>query len=117
MTTNQATRGAQITFEVVTTKLTLDGSTASLAGFRSGTVAVDPAEIAAGEKATVDVTISGLAATDLVVLEPPAALEDGILVVGCRAKAGGVDLDLYNATGGAVDAAEATWTYKALLLR
>lgn len=99
---NQLTRGSLVIGESV------------FGGLVTGTVTIDPASVAAGETGTVDVTIAGVDASDVVVLEPPATLEDGLVVKGVRAKAGGADLDLYNPTGGAVDAASADWTYKVI---
>lgn len=102
MVSNQLTRGRIVVGESV------------FGGLVSGTVAIDPPSVASGATETVDVTIAGVEATDVVVLEAPALLEDGLVVKGVRAKAGGVDLDLYNPTGGAVDGAELDWTYKVL---
>jgi hypothetical protein len=85
-------------------------------GVASGTVAVDPANATAGTKVTTSVTIAGVTASDIVYLEPPSALEAGLVYLGCRAKTDGVDLDLYNPTAGAVNGASRTWTYKIIRL-
>ena len=68
--------------------------------FTSGTVAVDPA------------SISGVEDGELVIMYPPAALEDDLLYVGCRIKADDtVTIFLYNPTGSAIDGSSRTWSY------
>lgn len=79
---------------------------------RRGTVAIDPPSIGAGAVGTVSVTIAGVKATDIVSLEAPATLEAGLIPKTWRAKTNGVDLDILNYTGGAIDGASRTWTYK-----
>jgi hypothetical protein len=77
-----------------------------------GTVAVDPASIAAGAAGSTVITIAGVKSTDIVVLEPPAALEAGLYPKGVIPGNGSVTLILGNPTAGAVDGASRTWTYK-----
>ena len=77
----------------------------------SGIVSIDPPSIGAAAVATVSVTIAGVKASDIVLLEPPAALEATLSPKGWRAKDGGVDLDIYNAAG-TVDGTARNWTYK-----
>jgi len=77
-----------------------------------GTVAIDPASIAAGASGTTTVTLAGLKSTDILVLEPPAALEAGLYPKGVIAGNGSFQLILGNPTAGAVDGTSRTWTYK-----
>lgn len=77
----------------------------------TGTATVDPASIAANSGGTVDVTITGVATDDTIIFNPPA-LTAGLLYVGCRAQsANTARIFLYNATGGAIDEASASWRY------
>ena len=79
---------------------------------KRGTIAVDPASLTTGTKTTVSLTIAGVNVNDIVILEPPVALEAGLVFQGCRAKSGGVDLDISNPTAGTIDGASRTWGYK-----
>lgn len=88
-------------------------SGATITDFLSGTVSVNPPSIAGGAEADVSVTITGAAAGDVVVLQPPAALTAGLYIVGVAVTATNtVTLRLYNVTGGAIDEAAATWNYR-----
>lgn len=80
---------------------------------KSGTVAVDPASIAAGASAETAVTITGVAAGDIVILEPPASLESGLVAdgVGRVSAADTVQVRLTNASAAAIDGASLTWRY------
>jgi hypothetical protein len=79
---------------------------------KSGTVAVDPPSINASTRGTATATITGVAAGDLLILEPPSALESGLLYVGHYVSAANtVTIMLYNPTGAAVDGANRTWRY------
>lgn len=79
-----------------------------------GTAAVDPASIGAGAAGTASISITGLQATDIVVLEPPSALEAGLVYRGCVVAAGAVTILLTNPTAGSVDGTSRTWTYKVI---
>ena len=79
----------------------------------AGSVSVNPPSIATVSKAAVDVTITGLAVGDLLVMHPPTALDDDLIYCGCRVKAADTaTIFLYNPTGGAIDDAAQTWTYE-----
>lgn len=79
---------------------------------RSGTVAIDPPSIASATRGTATAAIAGVAPGDLVLLEPPATLEAGLLYVGHTVTAAGtVTVMLYNPTAAAVDGASRTWRY------
>jgi hypothetical protein len=77
-----------------------------------GTVSVNPPSIAATTRAAVDVTVAGVVATDIVIAEPPAALNDDLIYCGVVAGAGKFTVSLYNTTAGPVDDSARTWTYK-----
>jgi len=77
----------------------------------TGTVTVDPANASSGhEKVDTDVTITGAAVGDIVVLEPPDALEDDLVPAGAVVvSANTVTVKLY--AGAAVNGASRTWRY------
>lgn len=78
----------------------------------TGTAAVDPPSIAAGAKTSVTFSVTGASVGDLVEVQPPAALETGLVVVAARVSAANtVQVDLYNPTAGAIDGTSRTWTY------
>lgn len=79
---------------------------------KRGTVAIDPPSLTTGTKATVSITVAGVKSTDIVILEPPSTFEAGLVYQGCRAKAGGADVDISNPTAGTIDGASRNWTYK-----
>lgn len=91
----------------------LGASGSNVKKVKTGTVTVDPAEIAAVETGETDVTIAGVAAGDLVVMIPPATLDAGIVVSSPSrvSAADTVKLRLGNITAGAINVASATWTY------
>lgn len=78
----------------------------------AGTVAIDPASINATTTGAPTFTLTGAKAGDVVLMVPPAALEDDLVPKGARVTADNtVTLYLYNGSGGAVDGASLTWTY------
>lgn len=80
-----------------------------------GTFSVNPASIAAGANGTTDVTIAGLATTDVVVVNPPSTLTDGLVFCGANVTAANtLTVSLLNTTDEAVDGAALTWSYIAL---
>lgn len=81
---------------------------------KRGTVTLDPASIAAGASGTVTVTIAGLKSTDILIMEPPAALEAGLYPKGVIVGNGSATLILGNPTAGAVDGASRVWGYKVI---
>lgn len=77
-----------------------------------GTVSVNPAEIAAAASAETDVTISGAAAGDIVIVNIPASLEAGLVLSGARVKeANTVSIRLSNISAEAVNGAARDWSY------
>jgi hypothetical protein len=80
-------------------------------GYRM-TASVDPPSIGVQTCAEVAVTLPGVLATDEVVAVPPASLEAGLCLSGCRVSAADtVQLRLCNVTAGAIDGAARSWTF------
>ena len=92
--------------------ISVGGTAVSNITIVTGTVSVNPPSINATTRAAVDVTVAGVVATDIVIAEPPAALNDDLIYCGVVAGAGKFTVSLYNTTGGAVDDTARTWTYK-----
>jgi hypothetical protein len=77
-----------------------------------GTVNANPGSINAQTRGSVDVTITGVAAGDIVVMNPPDGLNVGLVYGGCRVTAGDtVRIYLANITGSAIDDGSLTWDY------
>lgn len=84
----------------------------SIAGIRRGTVSINPASIATLTKGATIFTLTGARAGDMVLMIPPATLEDDLIPSGAIVTADDtVTVYLYNPTLGAVDGAALTWTY------
>lgn len=87
-------------------------SSQALTYIKSGTISVDPASIATLESSETSVTISGAAVGDIVIMNPPASLETGLVASGARVSATDTVLvRLSNMTAGSVDGAARDWTY------
>jgi len=86
-----------------------------IASIFTSTVSVNPGSIAATTKGTVDVTIAGLTPSlDNIILQPPSALNAGLLYVGHNISADDtVTIYLYNKTGAPIDDGALTWKYTA----
>jgi len=79
---------------------------------RVGTVSVDPPSIGAGAYATTTVSLSGLAATEEIILIPPSGLEDGLIFIGADVTAADtITIKLHNKSAAAIDGAARDWTY------
>jgi len=78
-----------------------------------GTVAINPASIAAGTVVTQTFTLAGAAVGDSLILNIPAAgLTAGLLVLQARVSAADtISVVFYNSVGAPVDEASADWTY------
>lgn len=103
---------------------TFSGPIVSTAGFKagassqaltyiaSGSVAVDPASIAALTSAETQVTITGAAVGDIVVMNIPASLETGLIYSGVRVSAANtVQIRISNMTAAGVDGISRSWGY------
>jgi len=102
-------------FSTLSSGLQLGTDGTNLYKIVSGTASVDPGNIGATTKGSVNVTITGLAVTDRVILHPPTGLNGGILYCGCDVTAANtLTIYLYNTTNGAIDDGANTWKYSYL---
>lgn len=100
---------------VVTSGLTVGANGTSILEIATGTVAVDPGNIAATTKGSVNVTISGITTNDRILLQPPSTLNAGLLYVGADVTAANtVTIYLYNKTGGDINDTSSTWKYTSI---
>lgn len=82
---------------------------------QSGTVTVDPGNHTAVASVNTDVTVTGLATTDVVMVVPPVTLEAGIAVQGAYVSSTDtLRIRTTNASAGAINPASATWTWVVL---
>ena len=87
------------------------GDNDTVYGIEFGTVAIDPANLAATTRGATTFTLTGAATTDIIIVNPPA-LNDDILFVGAAVTAADtVSIYLYNPTASAIDQASATFSY------
>jgi hypothetical protein len=78
----------------------------------SGTVSLDPGNIATVTRGTVTFTLTGARAGDVIVMQPPAALNDDLIFAGAAVTADDtVTVYLYNPTGGGINDGANDWTY------
>lgn len=95
----------------------LEAAKAFFDGFNAvkfGEVNINPAALAAGATAETAVALPAgtAAAGDLVFVQPPQALEAGLVPIGARISAADtLSVRLYNPTAAALDGAALTWTY------
>lgn len=88
------------------------GGHETIKGIDFGSVAANPASIAAQTRGSVDVTITGVAVGDFVTMTPPDGLNTGLVYAGCRVTAADtVRIYLGNITGVAIDDGSLTWAY------
>ena len=106
----QLTAGSGVTIDE--NGISVGGTAVSSVSVVSGTVSVNPPSIGATTRAAVDVTVAGVVATDIVIAEPPAALNDDLIYCGVVAGAGKFTVSLYNPTAGSIDDTARTWKYK-----
>ena len=82
-------------------------------------VTVDPLSLAAEAGASLDVTIAGLATTDMVFVNPGVAIDDNFIIASARVSATNtLTLTFANnnvAAGAAIDIGTSTW--KVLIIR
>ena len=76
-----------------------------------GTFTLNPASINTLAVGETDFTLTGAAVGDIVVVNPPAALDDGLVWNAFVTADNTVQVRIYNSTGGSVDVASATWSY------
>lgn len=88
------------------------GAGSDIKKIKTGTVNVDPANLAANTKAGTAVALVGVKAGDVVIVVPPTALEDDLIPAGAVVTADDqLTIYLYNGSAGAVDGAARDWTY------
>lgn len=79
---------------------------------KRGTVSINPGSIATVSRGTGAGTVTGLATGDMILMSPPAGLNDDLVFAGARITgADTVTVYLYNPTGGAIDDGALTWDY------
>lgn len=93
--------------------LTVGSSGSAIKQISTGTVSVNPASIGDNDVGETTVTLTGVAAGDIVILVPPAAgITAGLMAGEARVTAADtVKVRIVNASGGSVDEAAASWTY------
>jgi hypothetical protein len=79
----------------------------------TGTIAVNPASCNNAAASETQLTLTGVATGDIVILVPPAAgLTAGLVAGDCRVTAADtIKVRIANVSGGTVDEASANWTY------
>ena len=81
-------------------------------GIEFGTVSIDPASINATTRGATTFTLTGAATTDIIIVNPPATLNDDLIFAGAAVtSADTVTIYLYNPTGAGIDQASATFSY------
>ena len=86
--------------------------TSFVRGFTTGTATLDPASILATTKGSVTFTLMGAQVGDVIIMQPPATLEAGLLHIGAAVtSANTVSVYLFNDTGSPVDGASLAWVY------
>lgn len=77
-----------------------------------GTVSLDPASINATTRAATTFTLTGARTTDIIIMNPPAGLNDDLIFAGARVTADDtVSVYLYNPTAGSINDTAGTWSY------
>lgn len=96
----------------VSNGLTVGATGSAIYNVISGTISVNPGSIGATTRGSVNVTLTGVNTGDRLILQPPTALNAGLLYVGHDITATDtVTIYLYNTTGGSIDDGALTWKY------
>jgi hypothetical protein len=81
-------------------------------GLDFGTASCDPTSIAATTRGSVTFTLTGAKTTDIIIVNPPAGLNDDLIFCGAAISAANtVSIYLYNPTGSAINDTATTWSY------
>lgn len=92
------------------------GSGARFGGFSYGTLSVVHGTILPNRMGTVTMAMSGLAAADILEMNPPAAPTAGLGFCGAAPAAGTISIFLVNPTAGTVSPGTMAFTYARLSL-
>jgi hypothetical protein len=112
---NQLSKGVVQAYKLETTGGGVKIGDSTITGVVSGSVSINPPSIAATTRGAVNVTITGLSTSDIVVVAPPATLNDDLIFCGAAVTAANtLTVYLYNPTGSGIDDTAKTWTYKAI---
>lgn len=110
--------GASPTFANVTSPGLVDAGDLKVGGAETiklidaGTVNLDPGSIAAQSRGAVTFTLTGAAVGDIVVMQPPGAMNSGLVYAGCEVTAANtVTVYLGNLTGAAIDDGSNQWRF------
>jgi hypothetical protein len=88
------------------------GDNDTVYGIEFGTVAIDPASLAATTKSATTFTLTGAATTDIIIVNPPADLNDDLIFCGAAVSAADtVSIYLYNPTASAINDTARTFSY------
>lgn len=88
------------------------GGGADISKISSGTISLDPGAINATTRGSVTFTLTGADTTDIIVMNPPAGLNDDLIFVGASVTAANtVTVYLYNPTAGSINDTANTWSY------
>ena len=78
----------------------------------TGAVSLNPGSINAQTRGSVNFTLTGAMPGDIVIMEPPSALNAGLVYAGAEvAAASTVTVHIGNLTGGAIDDGANTWRF------
>lgn len=93
--------------------LKVDTTGSTIKKILTGTLSsVNPGSIAANTRGSVDATLTGVAAGDIVILQAPDGLNTGLVYGGCVVSAGDtVRIYLANITGSPIDDGANDWIY------
>jgi hypothetical protein len=88
------------------------GTNDTVYGIEFGTVEIDPASLNATTRGATTFTLTGAATTDIIIVNPPADLNDDLIFAGAAVTAADtVTIYIYNPTAGSIDQAAATFSY------
>ena len=88
------------------------GDNDTVYGIEFGTVAIDPANLNATSRGATTFTLTGAKTTDIIIVNPPATLNDDLIFAGAAVTADDtVTIYIYNPTAGSIDQASATFSY------
>lgn len=103
----------QTNFEAIGTKQVGKAAQTLTSGVLNATTTLDPASLVDGAGATSQVTVTGAALGDYVLVAAPYDLQD-LTVTGYVQAANTVEIRIQNESGATVDLASGTWKVKVL---